>query len=84
MTAAFTLRLGLEHKGEPETPADLAQNECLGLRTSKSDIWTPRRADETAEIVVGGRRPGSRALHSGPPEVDLSGSQAVTERVTAD
>jgi DNA-binding transcriptional LysR family regulator len=45
----------LERAGEPAQPADLAQHECLGLRTAKADVWTLRNADETAEVSVGGR-----------------------------
>jgi len=41
--------------GEPGHPADLARHECLRLSDSKSDSWTLKRADESIDVVVGGR-----------------------------
>lgn len=45
----------LELAGEPTRPADLAQHECLRMRTAKADIWTLHHAAESVEVVVGGR-----------------------------
>jgi DNA-binding transcriptional LysR family regulator len=45
----------LEHSGEPGHPLDLGQHECLGFRTTKANAWTLHNADETVEVVVGGR-----------------------------
>ncbi len=45
----------LELAGEPNHPAELAQHECLRLRTAKADVWTLQQAAETVEVEVGGR-----------------------------
>ena len=45
----------LEFAGEPSHPDDLTRHECLRLRTKEADTWTLHHADETVEVVVGGR-----------------------------
>ncbi len=45
----------LENFGEPAHPADLAQHECIGFKTTKGNTWTLRNADELVEVTVGGR-----------------------------
>lgn len=45
----------LESAGEPTVPADLAQHECLGFRSMKSNGWTLRQAEESTVVAVGGR-----------------------------
>ena len=45
----------LEQSGEPGHPADLAQHECIGFRTAKSNVWVLYKADESVEVAVGGR-----------------------------
>lgn len=45
----------LESSGEPCVPADLAQHECLGFRSMKSNGWTLRHADESVQVAVSGR-----------------------------
>lgn len=45
----------LEQFGDPSHPADLTQHECLGFRSTKASVWILRKADESAEVAVGGR-----------------------------
>lgn len=45
----------LELAGEPTQPADLAQHECLRMRTEKGDIWTLHHQDQSVDVAVGGR-----------------------------
>ena len=47
--------LYLKNSSEPIYPTDLAQHECLGFRTSKSNAWTLRNAEESMDVAVGGR-----------------------------
>lgn len=47
--------LYLKNAGEPNTPADLTQHECLGFRTLKSGTWILHNAEETLEVAVAGR-----------------------------
>ncbi len=45
----------LENFGEPVHPEDLMQHECIGFKTAKANTWTLHNADESVEVVVGGR-----------------------------
>jgi DNA-binding transcriptional LysR family regulator len=45
----------LDLSGAPSQPADLAQHECLRMRTAEAAAWTLHDAEETVEIAVGGR-----------------------------
>jgi DNA-binding transcriptional LysR family regulator len=45
----------LENFGELANPADLAQHECIGFKTTKASTWTLHSADNSDEVVVGGR-----------------------------
>jgi DNA-binding transcriptional LysR family regulator len=45
----------LELSGEPTQPADLAQHQCLRLRTTEASTWALHNASETIEVAVGGR-----------------------------
>ena len=41
--------------GEPTQPADLAQHECLRLKSAQPDKWTLLQGSEKQEVVEGGR-----------------------------
>lgn len=45
----------LEQFGEPSSPADLAQHECITFRTAKASVWTLHNSDQSVEVTVGGR-----------------------------
>ncbi len=45
----------LESFGEPAHPADLAQHECIGFKTAKTNTWALHNAAESVEVTVGGR-----------------------------
>ncbi|MBF6031707.1 LysR family transcriptional regulator [Pseudomonas sp. P155] len=41
--------------GEPKTPAELTQHQCLRLSSAKTDTWSLHRAEEMVDVSVGGR-----------------------------
>jgi DNA-binding transcriptional LysR family regulator len=43
----------LARAGEPKTPKDLSQHECLGF--PKADTWTLQNGTDTVQVQVGGR-----------------------------
>lgn len=45
----------LENFGEPLHPADLAQYECIRFKTAKANTWKLHNAEESVEVVIGGR-----------------------------
>lgn len=45
----------LKVSGKPSVPADLAQHECLRMRTAEADAWTLHNDVKTIKIGVGGR-----------------------------
>jgi DNA-binding transcriptional LysR family regulator len=45
----------LELAGEPNSPSDLTQHECLRMRTAKGDVWTLHHQEKTVDVTVGGR-----------------------------
>ena len=51
----YASRRYLDLAGEPSQPSELAQHECLRLRTGEADLWTLHHADDKVEVAVGGR-----------------------------
>lgn len=43
----------LERAGEPKTPQEFSQHECLGF--PKVDSWTLQNGEESVQVDVGGR-----------------------------
>ncbi|MGX7873871.1 LysR substrate-binding domain-containing protein [Mesorhizobium sp. ORM6] len=72
----------IEASGEPATPADLAEHECICMPRSPS--WTLHRGTETAEVGVGGRFTLNSVGMIGALAVNHQGIGLLPEKIVAE